>query len=151
MAPVGPPWPPGTTIKVTPVATKPLPVSALRTEFGRLLETVMVVPGALAVVLSDDRGYAIDFVFNGERVSEIDVQLIGAQLGQPLVRLLHTATQRNMADALVIAESEDRRLVCTTLAGEYVLAAMLAGRTNLALAIRRFDSAALRLRGLLEL
>lgn len=141
---------PARTVKVTPVAHNTLPTSVLRTEFGRLLETVMTVPGVLGVVLADDGGYAIDYVTNDRRLSTIDVQLVGAQLGQPLKRLADTADRHGLASPILVLESETRRLMATTVADDYIMAAMLAGEVNLALAMRRFDAARTRLRTMLE-
>lgn len=142
--------PPQTTMVVTPVATETIQASALGTEFGRQLETVMTVPGVLGVVLSDDRGYAIDYVFDPKRMTVLDVQLIGAQLGQPMQQLMEVAGRRGMGDVVVVTESPQRRLVCSTIAQEYILAAMLEHEANLALAMRRFDTILVRLRTLLE-
>lgn len=141
--------PPQTTMVVTPVATQTIRTSALGTEFGRQLETVMSVPGVLGVVLSDDRGYAIDYVLDPERMTPLDVQLIGAQLGQPMQRLMEVAGRRGMGDLVVVTESEQRRLVCTTIAQEYILAAMLEHEANLAKAMRRFETIHVRLETLL--
>ncbi len=142
--------PPQRTVKVTPVAHDTVPTSALRTEFGRLLETVMTVPGVLGVVLSDDGGYAIDYVLNDRRISAIDVQIIGAQLGQPLHALGITAARHGLHAPITVLESEDRRLMAGVVAGEYIVAAMLAREANLALAMRRFEAACARLVSLLE-
>lgn len=136
---------PNKTVKVTPVANTTLPVSALRTEFGKLLETVMTVPGVLGVVLCDDGGYAIDYVFDERNYSSLDIQLVGAQLGRPLPAVLKTATRHGMPSAVVVVESSTFRLMSAMIADEYVVAAMLARETNLALALRRFEAARTRL------
>ncbi|MBL4684165.1 MAG: hypothetical protein JKY37_06225 [Nannocystaceae bacterium] len=141
---------PARTVEVTHLAHNTLPTSALRTEFGRLLETIMTVPGVLGVVLADDAGYAIDYVTHDRRLSTIDVQLVGAQLGQPLKLLADSADRHGLHAPIVVLEGEAHRLMATTVADEYIMAAMMAGEVNLALAMRRFDAARTRLRTMLE-
>ena len=138
-----------TTVRVTPIASNTLPLSALGTEFGKLMETVMTVPGVMAVVLSDDGGYAIDYVFDEEQIDSLDVQIVGAQMVLPVQRLMKTANKRGLGGAAVILESHQRHLMCAEVAGEYVLAAMLARQSNVALAFRRFEAARARLQKLL--
>ncbi len=128
-----------TTIEVTPIPDSGPPKSVLETDFGKLLETVMAVPGALGVVLSDDGGYAIDYVFHPTRLDALDIQIIGAQLIQPIQRVIQTATAHGLAEAVIVLESKNRRLLCAGIDDDYVLGAMLAGQTNLALAMRRFE------------
>ncbi|MEM6996452.1 MAG: hypothetical protein AAF721_38460 [Myxococcota bacterium] len=140
---------PQRTIEVTPVARNTLPTSALRTEFGRILETVMTVPGVLGVVLSDDGGYAIDYVLDDRKITPIDVQIIGAQLGVPLSQLVASGARHRLDDPVVVLESDSRRLMAGLIAEEYIAAAMLAHHANLALALRRFAAARARLTTLL--
>lgn len=112
--------------------------SALRTEFGRALEPLMAVPGALGAVLSDDRGYAIDFVRDDDRISEIDLQIVGAQLGQPLQRLHASIRKGGWQSPIVVIETQQRAVLAGPLWEGFALAFLLQTPANVAMALRRF-------------
>lgn len=84
----------------------PLPAgridSHLGTEFGDVLaELVTAVPGALGAVLSDRDGHAVDFALDPARLDALDLQIIGAQLGQALARTHDTAVRHLIGTASV--------------------------------------------------
>lgn len=123
---------------------------AMSSEFADPLRRVASVPGVVGVVLSDDVGYAIDYVHDPTALSDLDVQIVGAQLGQPLSRLLQTArSSAAMTNAVVLAEGHDRTVLCAAVAGDYVMAALLDNPANLALALQRFESTRTALAALL--
>ena len=113
--------------------------SRMGTEFGRVLELIAQVPGAAGAVLSDDRGYAIDYVRPSPELTDLDVQLLGAQIGQALGRLEDGLLPRGFRSAVVVLESPDRALLVTSLQGTYAMALLLFHPANFALAIQRFE------------
>ncbi len=114
--------------------------SALGTEFGRALEPLMSVPGALGAVLSDERGYAVDFVRHPDRVSEIDLQIVGAQLGQPLQRVATSADKGGWRAPIVMIEGPNRLVLAGPLWEGFALAFLLQMPANVALALKRFGA-----------
>jgi hypothetical protein len=112
--------------------------SALGTEFGRALEPLMDVPGALGAVLADDRGYAVDYIRDDDRISELDVQIVGAQLGHALEQLDGTARARGLGAPVVLLEGRDRALLAGPLSDGFALAFLLRRPANVALAMQRF-------------
>lgn len=125
--------------------------SALDTEFGVVLaQMVAKVPGALGAVLSDDMGDPIDFAHDPGRISALDVQLVGAQFCLPLLRLHHTAGQRRLREPAVVMEARRNALLAAIVAGEYILAFVLARPANLAHAMIAFASSRVTLDGLLR-
>ena len=113
-------------------------LSAYGTEFGVALEPLMAVPGALGAVLSDDRGYAIDFVRDHDRISEIDLQIAGAQLGQALQRLATSVDKLGWRAPFVMLETPQRALLAGPLWEGFALAYLLQTPANVALALKRF-------------
>lgn len=109
------------------------------TEFGRALEVLVEVPGGAGAVLCDDRGYAIDYVRRSPRLTDVDVQLLGAQLGHTLERLDDGLGRRGLAAPIVMLESSARALLAASIARTYVVTLLLLRPANFALAIRRFE------------
>ena len=109
------------------------------TEFGRVLELVVQVPGAAGAVLSDDRGYAIDYVRRGTGLTDLDVQLLGAQVGQALERLDLGLRPRGLRAPVVVLESPRRALLATSVDGTYAMALLILFPGNFALALQRFE------------
>lgn len=112
---------------------------AMGTEFGRVLERLAAVPGAAGAVLCDDRGYAIDYVRRSAALSELDVQLLGAQVGQALGRLEHGLRPRGFGSPVVVLESPRRALLVTPVAGAYAMALLLLQPANFAVAMKCFE------------
>lgn len=100
--------------------------SAMRSDFGRVIENLMDIKGARGAVLVDDDGYAIDYVYDPERLTEIDVQLIGAQVGQTVHRMQTSAAKLDLGTPLALLEGPDGTLLVLGPAGvHYVLAFVL--------------------------
>jgi hypothetical protein len=123
--------------------------SALDTEFGRALVPMMEVPGALGAILSDDRGYPVDYVRDPEQLSELDVQILGAQLGQALAQLSATTKHRGLREPIVLLEADERAVVAGLVWEGYALALLLRHPANVALALQCFGEGRARLDALL--
>lgn len=68
--------------------------SHLGTEFGDVLaELVAAVPGARGAVFSDRDGHPVDFALDPARLDALELQIVGAQLGQALARTHDTAVR----------------------------------------------------------
>jgi hypothetical protein len=127
------------------------------TEFGLALAAlVREVPGALGAVLSDDVGDAIDFAHDPAVISDLDVQLVGAQIGQSVLELGRSfltrgapARHRRIDEPLVLLEARDQAFVAAPVADRFVLAMLLDHRANFARALRSADHCRARLRVLL--
>lgn len=113
--------------------------SRLGTEFGEALRTMVErTPGAVAGVVSDDQGLAIDYAHVPSRIEGIDVQLLGAQLGLPLFRLNRTAAGHGITAPLVMLETETHSLVASPISNAFVVAMLLDQRANLGVALSAF-------------
>ena len=120
------------------------------TEFGQALQTmVRGTPGAMAAVLSDNVGDAIDFVHDAEELSELDVQLLAAQVGQQLIKLEATYRRHRLRSASLLLESSACGLMAGVVGDEYVLAMLLERRANVARAFSTFEQGRTALRELL--
>ena len=125
-----------TTVSTTPPVLPPPVRSRLHTEFGAILETIVRgVPGATAAVLSDDEGEAIDFAHRPDEVEALDVQLLGAQIGQAMLRTETTGERHDLRAPLVLVEAAVGAFVATTIHHEYILALLLRRRANVARAL----------------
>jgi len=114
--------------------------SAMRSEFGRVIENLMDVPGSLGAVLVDDDGYAIDYVYDPELLDAIDVQLVGAQVGQIVLRTLASASKFDVGTPLVLLEGHNRNLMSGPVGEFYVLAFILDRDANVAQAFDHFEA-----------
>lgn len=112
--------------------------SAMRSEFGRVIENLMDVPGAMGAVLVDDDGYAIDYVYDSDVLAAIDVQLVGAQVGQSVMRTSQSAAKLDVGTPLVLVESHTGSLMAGPVGQHYVLAFLMRRRANVAQALDRF-------------
>jgi hypothetical protein len=109
--------------------------SPLATEFGRVLASmVLAAPGAVAAVLSDDDGDAIDFVHDPRVISELDIQLVGAQIGQSILRM-DAAARRHVRGPAILIEAEQQAFAASAVAERYVLAMVLERHANFARAL----------------
>lgn len=114
--------------------------SALRSEFGRVIENLMDLPGAMGAVLIDDDGYAIDYVNDEPHLSAIDVQLMGAQIGQAVQRIQRTAHSRDLGTPSLILEGSTGVLVAGPVGFDYVLSMMLRDNADVGAALDRFEA-----------
>lgn len=110
--------------------------SPLGTEFGQVLAPmVLAVHGAIAAVLSDDEGDAIDYVHDPRVISELDVQLVGAQIGQSILRLEASARRHRMGASALLLEARSQAFVASAVAERFVVAMVLQPRANFARAL----------------
>ncbi len=114
--------------------------SAMRSEFGRVIENLMDVPGSLGAVLVDDDGYAIDYVYDPEVMDAIDVQLVGAQVGQIVLRLLGSASKLDVGTPIALLEGDVRNLMAGPVGEHYVLAFVLHRDTDVTQAFAHFEA-----------
>ncbi len=113
--------------------------SRLGTEFGEALRSMVErTPGAFAGVVSDDQGLAIDYAHVPSRIEGIDVQLLGAQLGMPLLRLHRTAAAQGITAPMVMLETCTHNLVASPVSDAFVVAMLLDRRANLGVALSAF-------------
>lgn len=124
--------------------------SRLGTEFGRLLERLVVqTPGGVAAVLSDDVGEALDFAHDPAEISALDVQLLGAQIGQSLHLLDVSARRHRLRQPSLLLETPSQKLLAATLCGAFTLALLLDRRANIAKAFTTFETIRLGLERIL--
>lgn len=114
--------------------------SAMRTEFGRVLENLMDVPGSMGAVLVDEDGFAIDYVYDPEALQDLDVQLMGAQLGQMVARTQRSAAKHDLGTPVVLLEGERANLIAGPVGEIYVLTFMLRHHANVAQGLHHFEA-----------
>jgi predicted regulator of Ras-like GTPase activity (Roadblock/LC7/MglB family) len=112
--------------------------SAMRSDFGRIIENLMDVPGSMGAVLVDDDGYAIDYVFDPAKLEELDVQLLGAQLSQVVTRAQTSAEKLDLGTAVVIVEGDRACLIAGAVGIVYVLAFLLEHDANVDQGLHHF-------------
>jgi hypothetical protein len=136
---------------VTRPPTRPRAVACrFGTEFGAVLEPMVdMTPGAVAAVLSDDQGDAIDFAHDPAEISEIDVQLLGAQIGQTVLAMEPIYRRHQLVGPSMLVESAQHGLLACSLRGHYILALLLERKSNVGAAFAAFDHARRRLDALL--
>lgn len=94
-------------------------------EFGRLLaDYIGRESTARGAVLSDDEGDAIDLAFDPDRTSELEVQILGAQLDRAAGRLTTWVEGRGHGPCEILIEASHGRLCCALIGGAYVLAVL---------------------------
>lgn len=107
-------------------------------------------PGAIAGVLSDEDGDAIDYVHDPAEIDDLDVQLLAAQVGQSLFRLEHTAQGFGLDNPLVVLETPKRGLVACSIGHAFVAAMLMDGHANVGRAIGAFTQGRIALAALLR-
>ncbi len=122
------------------------------TEFGReLAELVQAVAGARGAVLLDREGHAIDFAHDGEAITDLDLQIAGAQVSIELLETTAFADRRGMGTPAVLVEGRTGCIMAAVVepTDAVQLVLVLWRRANLGLAWRHFDHAQGRLAALL--
>jgi hypothetical protein len=120
-------------------------------EFGEALaELVEDTPGAWGAVLSDGRGEAIDFAHRESEISELDLQIAGAQVGQAMTRLQRTATIFGLGQADVVLQGSRATLCTSQLYSEYLVTLLLDHDCNIARAAQSFSRMRSVLREMLD-
>jgi predicted regulator of Ras-like GTPase activity (Roadblock/LC7/MglB family) len=112
----------------------------MRTEFGRAMEDLMEVPGSMGAVLVDDDGYAIDYVHDAAVLAELDVQLLGAQLGQIVARTQTSADKHQLGGVAVVVMGELGSFIAGPVGVDYVLAFLLCREASADHGLRRFET-----------
>ncbi|MFO7567122.1 MAG: hypothetical protein R6X02_31040 [Enhygromyxa sp.] len=132
-------------------------------EFGELLaELLEAVPEACGAVLSDGVDDTIDTAHRPAMISELDICIAGAQVGQPMTRVNITAIIFGLGRPQVVLESPERVLISKVLWQEYLLTLILLRRadittdsttdstTDMARTMRAFEDTAERVLALLR-
>lgn len=126
-------------------------IGSLGTEFGLVLEAMVeTTPGAVGAVLCDDQGDAIDFARDATQIGEIDVQLLGAQIGQTVLELESVYRRHRLDEPCLVMESGGQGLVASAVEHHYVLAMLLDHRSNVAAGLTAFARARVALAQLLR-
>lgn len=109
-------------------------------EFGDLLARLVErTEGAAGAVMTDDRGDAVDFAFYAEEISELDIQICGAQATQTLFKLDGQSVVFGLGHPwAVLVEARLGRLVLGPLSREYLMALVLDRHANVARALEHF-------------
>lgn len=96
-------------------------------EFGRTIAGFLArEPAAHGGVLSDGEGDAIDYAFDPAHTSELDVQILGAQLERAASRVAAWTAARQLGGCEILIEASHGRLCCAFVDGSYVLAVVAA-------------------------
>ena len=120
-------------------------------EFGVLLgELVASTPEALGAVLSDGVDDTIDTARRPDEISELDLRITGAQVGQAMCKLNTSAIIFGLGRPEVVLEGKERVLISKVLFDRYLVTLVLQPQANIARAMRFFADAAEQLRGLLR-
>lgn len=114
--------------------------SAMRSDFGLVMENLMDVPGSMGAVLVDEDGYAIDYVHDPEVLADIEVQLLGAQIGQIIERTRASATKHDLGTPVVVVEGARSSLIAAPVGLDCVLAYLLRRGASVDQGLHHFDA-----------
>lgn len=126
--------------------------SGLGTEFGLVLRALVGdVAGARGAVLLDRDGNAIDYANDADAITELDLQIAGAQVTLALVETSDFAGRRGLGAPQVLVEGGGGSIMGTIVepVDAVLLVLVLQRQANLGAAWRRFDAAQSRLAALL--
>jgi predicted regulator of Ras-like GTPase activity (Roadblock/LC7/MglB family) len=98
----------------------------------RLGALVAAISGSLGAVVTDSYGDTIDYAFDGQKASLLDVELTGAQVGQSIERLRSIAVIFGLGDPSILVEGDEGSLLVRGIDHQCTLAVMLARGANLA-------------------
>jgi hypothetical protein len=104
------------------------------------MRLMSAIPGSKAAVLTDAQGDPIDYVHRID-IPELDVMLLGAQLGQGVVRVQTTATRRAMNNPYILIEAELGTMMASCVRGEYTLVLLLDPDAPIGVAWPAFEQA----------
>lgn len=108
-------------------------------EFGETMAAMMEkTPGAIGAVLADGRGEPIDFAHDTGQINALEIQIVGAQLGQSIARLRRTALVFGLGHPTVLLNATAGNLLTTPVHAEYLLTVVLARSANIARAMQGF-------------
>ena len=98
-------------------------------EFGEVLgDYLQEVAGSIGAVLTDDEGNPIDFALRQAALSDLEIQLAGAQLERPLDELRQRSTD---ARTLRVTIAASRRLLLAAALADHTLVALHHAEHNL--------------------
>lgn len=103
---------------------------------------ILSLPEARGAVLCDALGDPIDFSYRPDQISELDIQLCGAQLTQVLSQLSASCAAAAMPMELIILEAQKGSLLTCQLADEFLLVLLMGPRADLGVATRAFKAMA---------
>ena len=127
--------------KPNPLRNRRVPRELYRgiSEFGEVMAQMMeTTPGAIGTVLADARGEPIDFAHDPDEIDELEIQIVGAQIGQSIDRLNKTAIIFGLGHPTVLLHATRGNLLTRLLQTEYLLTVVLARSANIARAMDRF-------------
>lgn len=85
-------------------------------EFGRVLADFLARESAVrGAVVSDDEGDAIDLAYDPDRATELEVQILGAQLDRAAGRLTRWVHAAGKGSCEILIEASHGRLCCAFL------------------------------------
>lgn len=109
-------------------------------EFGRCMaECVLSLPESQGAVLCDALGDPIDFSHRTYQISELDIQLCGAQLTQAIHGLSQACGAVAMLPEVIMIEATRGTLLCTELSDEFLLSLLMRPHADLQRAMLRFE------------
>jgi hypothetical protein len=120
---------PRTGLSDSPPRGLNLGVSEIGERLGAL---VIAISGSLGAVVTDSYGHTIDYAFDGQKASLLDVELTGAQVGQSIERLRSIAVIFGLGDPSILVEGDEGSLLVRGIDHQCTLAIMLDGGANLA-------------------
>ncbi|MCB9702019.1 MAG: hypothetical protein H6711_09005 [Myxococcales bacterium] len=105
------------------------PIDRGVSEIGALLgEHVAAFASCRGIILTDDDGHPIDFARRPDRISRLDLQIVGAQIERALTALRTWTAGRGLGRPIVTLGAERGILMSAALAGDLTLAALYAAR-----------------------
>ncbi len=117
------------------------PGGGLGTEFGlELSALVRAVGGARGAVLLDGEGLAIDYAHDVEAITDLDLQIAGAQVSRVLLETSGFAGRRGLGAPHVLVEGDAGCIMGAVIEPEaaVLLVLVLRRQANLGAAWRRF-------------
>lgn len=120
-------------------------------EFGLTLSQLLDrTPGAIGAVLCDGEGDAIDFAHRPAQITELDIQIAGAQVGQAIERIKGNAMLFGLGRfPRCLVECAGGMLIAAPVGSEYIFCAVLSRRANVGKAMQSFEVTQQALIGLL--
>lgn len=109
-------------------------------EFGRCMaDCVLSLPESQGAVLCDALGDPIDFSYRTYQISELDIQLCGAQLTQVIHGLSQSCGKVAMLPSMIMLEATRDTLICAELSDEFLLALLMRPHADLHRAMLGFE------------
>jgi hypothetical protein len=111
----------------------------LGTEFGHVMAALVAdVRGALGAALTDHTDDAVDYAHMADEMSEFDIEVTAAQVGDTARRTHAQAVALGLGRSMLVVETERRVLLLGMPRDLYLLTLVLDPRANLAVAMGHF-------------